>query len=120
MEKLLIPVQGDFVAQRFDLATEIIIAEFDKSGQMAGEPKTIIMERASDDELCQMIIDLNITDLICGGIEEQHYNFLIWKQVTVYDSIIANWRIAMNKAVSGVLEAGAILAIENGDRLDTL
>lgn len=119
MDKLLIPVQGDFVAQRFDLATEIIIAEFDKSGQMVGEPKTIIMERASDDELCQMIVDLNITDVICGGIEEQHYNFLTWKKVTVYDSIIANWRIAMDKAVSGVLESGAILVIENGARLDT-
>ena len=119
MEKLLIPVQGDFVAQRFDLATEIIIAEFDKSGQIAGEPKTIIMERPSDDELCQMIVDLNITDVICGGIEEQHYNFLIWKKVTVYDSIIANWETAMNMAVSGTLEAGAILPIEEGGRLDT-
>lgn len=119
MEKLLVTVQGDFVAQRFDLATEIIIAEFDKSGQMAGEPKTIIMERPSDDELCQMIVDLNITDVICGGIGEQHYNFLIWKKVTVYDSIIANWQIAMDKAVSGTLQPGAILAIENGGRLDT-
>jgi len=119
MEKLLIPVQGDFVAQRFDLATEIIIAEFDKSGHMEGEPKTIIMERASDDELCQMIVDLSITDVICGGIEEQHYNFLIWKKVTVYDSVIGNWQIAMDKAVSGTLQPGEILAIENGGRLDT-
>ena len=119
MEKLLIPVQGDFVAQRFDLATEIIITEFDKSGQMVGEPKTIIMERASDDELCQMIVDLNITDVICGGIEEQHYNFLIWKKVTVYDSVIANWQIAMGQAVSKTLQPEAILAIENGGRLDT-
>jgi len=119
MEKLLIPVQGDFVAQRFDLATEIIIAEFDKSGEMAGEPKTIIMERASDDELCQMIIDLNITDVICGGIEEQHYNFLIWKKVTVYDSIIAKWQVALEKAVAGLLEPGAILVTANSGRLDT-
>jgi predicted Fe-Mo cluster-binding NifX family protein len=119
MEKLLIPVQGDFVAPRFDLATEIIIAEFDKNGQMSGKPKTIIMERASDDELCQMIVDLNITDVICGGIGEQHYNFLIWKKVTVYDSIIANWQIAVEQASAGALEAGAILTIENGWRLDT-
>lgn len=119
MEKLLIPVQGDFVAQRFDLATEIIIIKFDKSGQMDGRPKTIIMERASDDELCQMIVDLHITDVICGGIEEQHYNFLVWKKVTVYDSIIAKWQIALDNAVSGTLQPGAILAIANGGRLDS-
>lgn len=119
MKKLLIPVQGDFVAQRFDLATEIIIAEFEKIGQVEGEPKTIIMERASADELCQMIVDLNITDVICGGIEEQHYNFLTWKKVTVCDSIIANWQVAMNMAVSGTLQPGAILPIEDGGRLDT-
>ncbi len=118
MEKLLIPVQGDFVAQRFDLATEIIIAEFYKSGQMADEPKTIIMERASDDELCQMIVDLNITDVICGGIEELHYNFLIWKKVTVYDSIVANWQVAMDMAVSGTLQPGAILPMKEGGRLN--
>jgi hypothetical protein len=119
MEKLLIPVQGDFVAQRFDLATEIIIAEFEKDGRMAGEPKTIIMERASDDELCQMIVDLKITDVICGGIEEQHYNFLTWKKVVVYDSVIANWQVAMDNAISGKLQPGAILATQNSGRLDT-
>ena len=119
MEKLLIPVQGDFVAQRFDLATEIIIAEFDTTGKLSGEPKNVIMERASDDELCQMIVDLNITDVICGGIGEQHYSFLVWKKITVYDSIIAKWRDAMDKAIAGKLEPGAILAMENGGRLDT-
>ncbi|MDJ0622836.1 MAG: hypothetical protein QNJ17_07710 [Desulfocapsaceae bacterium] len=120
MEKLLIPVQGDFVAQRFDLATEIIIAEFDKNiGKLTSEPKTIIMERASDDELCQMIVDLNITDVICGGIEELHYNFLTWKKVTVYDSIIANWQTAMEKAVDGTLQSGEIIPLAKGGQLDT-
>ena len=119
MEKLLIPVQGDFVAQRFDLATEIIIAEFDNNGQLANEPKTIIMERASDDELCQMIVDLNVTDVICGGVEELHYNFLTWKKVTVYDSIIAGWQVAMDMAIAGTLQPGAIIPLREGGRLDT-
>ena len=108
MRKLLIPIQGDFVAQRFDLATEIIIVRFER-GEIAGEPKTIIMERPSDEELCQMVVESNITDVVCGGIEELHYNYLIWKKVNVFDAVLGNWRSALDKAVAGNLKPREII-----------
>ena len=51
MRKLMLPIQGDFIAQRFDLATEIVIVRFE-NGRPLAEPKTIIMEKPSDEELC--------------------------------------------------------------------
>lgn len=111
MRKLMLPVQGDFVAQRFDLATEIIIVHFE-DGETVGEIKTIIMEKPSDEELCQMVVESNITDVVCGGIEELHYNFLVWKKVKIVDAIIADWRSALEKAVKDELNPRSILPLD--------
>jgi hypothetical protein len=116
MRKLLIPLQGDFVAQRFDLAAEVVVVRFDH-GQYAAPPKTVILERPSDEELCQMIVRSNVTDVVCGGIDELHYNFLTWKKVSVIDAVIGGWRAALERAVAGTLQPREILAIEQGLKL---
>ncbi len=107
--KLLIPVQGDFVAPRFDLATEILIVRFENDA-IIGEPRTIIMERPSEEELCQIVVKENITDIVCGGIEDLHYNFLAWKKVNVRDAVIGDWKTAIDKALAGTLKQGEIIA----------
>ncbi len=108
MQKIMIPIQGDFVAPRFDLATEILITRVER-GKIIGESKTIIMERPSDEGLCQMVVEENITDVVCGGIEELHYNFLVWKKVGVLDGVIGDWQTALEKAVAGILQQGDII-----------
>lgn len=117
MRKLLIPLQGDFVAPRFDLATEILIARFNH-GKLVEGPRTIIMERPSDEGLCQMIVEEHITDVVCGGIEELHYNFMVWKKVQVRDGVIGPWRRAMEKVLAGELEQGEILQNSNDESLN--
>ncbi len=108
MQKLLIPIQGDFVAPRFDLATEILIARH-KEGVLLAEPRTIIMDRPSDEGLCQLIVEEHITAMVCGGIEELHYNFLVWKKVNILDGVIGHWQIALEKMLNGTLKQGEIL-----------
>ena len=114
MRKLFITIQGDFVAPRFDLATEILIVRF-ANGKQEGAPRTIIIERPSDEALCQMIVEEHVTDLVCGGIDEVHYSFLSWKKVNVMDGVIGGWHMAMEMAIRGELKQGDILAngIEN-------
>jgi len=116
VRKLLIPIQGDFVAPRFDLATEILLVRFEKKKQV-GEPKTIIMERPSEENLCQMVVEESITDLVCGGIEELHYNFLIWKKVRVLDGVIGDWQTVVAKNLAGTLSQGEILMNQQDQRL---
>jgi predicted Fe-Mo cluster-binding NifX family protein len=116
MQKLMVLIQGDFVAPRFDLATEVLIVRFEK-GNVVGEPKMIIMERSSDEELCQMAVEENITNIICGGIEEVHFNFLVWKKVAVLDAVIGSWRAAVEKGVAGTLLQGEILIPKNDEPL---
>jgi predicted Fe-Mo cluster-binding NifX family protein len=116
MQKIMIPIQGDYVAPRFDLATEILMARVER-GQITGEPKTIIMERPSDEGLCQMVVEENITDVVCGGIEELHYNFLVWKKVSVLDGVIGDWQTALAKAVAGTLQQGEILSSPHDNQM---
>ncbi len=116
MRKMMVLIQGDFIAPRFDLTTEVLIVRFEK-GNVIGEPKMIIMERSSDEALCQMAVEENITDIICGGIEEVHFNFLVWKKVTVLDAVIGSWRTAVEKGVAGTLQQGEILISKNDEPL---
>lgn len=104
----MIPIQGDFVAPRFDLAREILIARYE-DGVLQGDPRTIIMESPSEEELCQMAVEEHITDMVCGGIDELHYNFLVWKKVNILDAVIGDWQTALEKALEGSLKQGAIL-----------
>ena len=116
MRTLLIVLQGDFVAQRFDLATELLVAEIDQ-GKLHGSQKTIIMERPGEEELCQMIIRSGINEVICGGIEETPYNFLIWKKVKVIDAVIGSWQAALERAAAGDLQPRDILPDCSGLKL---
>ncbi|MGB3212802.1 MAG: hypothetical protein WBB19_19030 [Desulforhopalus sp.] len=116
MQKLMIPIQGDFIAPRFDLATEILIVRF-KNGKTTSEPKIIILERPSDEALCQIAVEENITDVICGGIEDVHFRFLVWKKISVLDAVIGSWQAALDKIVIGTLQQGEILIKNNDERL---
>lgn len=108
MRKLLVVIQGDYVAPRFDLATEVIIVKYEQN-ETVEEPKNIIMERPSDEALSQMMVDGHVTDLVCGGIEDLHYQFLVWKRVNVVDRVIAPWQEAMERHIKGRLQSGDVI-----------
>lgn len=116
MRKLLIPIQGDFIAPRFDLATEVMIVRFEDD-RITEKPRSIIMERPSNERLCQMVVAEHITDLICGGIEELHYKFLVWKKINVFDSVIGDWQTAIDKILAGKISQGDIFFGTNAERL---
>jgi hypothetical protein len=106
--KILITIHANSIAQRFDLAPEVLIAIHDGK-QLVGEPRTIILSRPSAEELCNLIIKEDIDTVICGGIEERHHKFLTWKKINVLDSVIGDYADALHLAGSGLLLAGTIL-----------
>lgn len=112
--KILITAQGDFVAPRFDLAAEVVIATVE-GGQTVGKPRTIIMDRPSPEDLCSIIMEENIALVICGGIEERYYQFLTWKKIKVVDFIIGDHESVLKKAIAGELKPGDLLPLGRGD-----
>ena len=112
--KILITAQGDFVAQRFDLAAEVVIAMID-DGRLSAPPRTIIMDRPSSENLSNFIMEENISVVICGGIEERNYQFLSWKKVRIIDFVIGDIATVLNNFLAGTLQPGDIIPLERGD-----
>jgi predicted Fe-Mo cluster-binding NifX family protein len=112
--KILITAQGDFVAQRFDLTAEVVIATVE-GGEPVGKPRTIIMDRPSPEDLCNMIMEEDIALVICGGIEDRHYQFLTWKKIGVIDFVIGDHQAALKKAIAGDLKPGELLPLTRSD-----
>lgn len=87
IKKIMIPLYMDEVAPRFDLAVESMIITI--SGEsVVEEERSVVLAQASAEKLCQLILMENISVLICGAIEEEYYQFLKWKKVEVFDSVV--------------------------------
>ena len=56
--------------------------------QLMEEPRSLLLADVSAEILCDLALKENIAMLICGGIEEEHYRFLTWKNITVIDSVV--------------------------------
>ena len=64
------------MAPRFDLTREVLIAE--NKGEKI---RTVILPRPSAEELCSFILTENVNIVVCGGIEETYYQYLLWKKL---------------------------------------
>ena len=107
--KILMTVQGDHVAPRFDLTTELVIARAE-DGELQAPPRSIIMDRSSPEALCSMIMEENITAVVCGGIEDRYYQFLSWKKIAIYDNVIGLHLLALQEVLAGRLQAGQLFS----------
>jgi hypothetical protein len=108
MQKVLICLYGNDVAPRFDLTTEVFIASIGPENRIEDE-KSVVLPRASAEELCHMILTADIHTVICGGIEEEFYQYLTWKRIQVIDSVIGSSHRVLDAFVLGTLRSGAIL-----------
>ncbi len=109
IHKLSIPVFQENIAPRFDMATEVFIILLSENMTLE-EKKTIVMPRSSADELCHLMLSENITTLICGAIENECYQFLKWKKIDIFDSIIGTWSDAFDRWQKNILNPGDILS----------
>ena len=87
VKKILVPLIGDDVAPRFDLAPEALIALVDDNGIIT-EDRTIILDEASAETLCKLVLTEKVDVVVCCGIEDEYYNYLVWKRVQVFDSVM--------------------------------
>lgn len=105
---LLVPLLGEVVAPRFDLATEVLIARA-RRGRLTGEPRVVLLPGPSADELCSLVLEEGITDVACGGIEDAHYQYLAWKKVRVVDRVIGSWEGVLRLFLANELRPGTIV-----------
>jgi predicted Fe-Mo cluster-binding NifX family protein len=107
-KKILIPIYEDEICPRFDLAAEaLIVSRLEPSGEI--DEKVVVLYNGSAEKLCHHILTEGIRTVICGGIEEEYYQYLVWKRVEVFDSIIGPWRDALDLYLKGELKPSGSL-----------
>lgn len=107
--KTLVTLQKDFVAPRFDRVLEVLLVE-SRNGNMAEEPRLILLPEASADELCALILKEGVSLVICGGIEESHFQYLAWKKITVIDRVIGSWKETIRLSMTNSLKPGDVVS----------
>jgi hypothetical protein len=110
IRRLLITLATDEVAPRFDLATEALIITLSRHFEVE-EERTVVLPQASPEKLCQMVLTESIDVLICGAVEDEYYQFLKWKKVTIFDSIAGPWKQAFRRYMNRTLQSGDILCV---------
>lgn len=107
-KKILIALYENDVAPRFDLAAEVLIITW-AGGSVPVDKRTVVLPRASADQLCHLVITEGVATVICGGIEDDYYQYLTWKRIDVIDSVIGSSKAALKRFLEGTLTSGSIL-----------
>lgn len=113
-KNILVTLYRDEVAPRFDLASEVLLVSLDLDGREA-KRQELVLAHSSADELCDLILDRDVSVVICGGIEEEHYHYLRWKRLDVLDGVAGPAEEALRLYLAGGLESGAILFPRGAD-----
>ena len=96
------------MAPRFDLATEVLVLSLDETGENADE-RIVVLPHSSAEKLCHMVLTEGIETVVCGGIEDEYYQYMKWKRIKVIDSVIGPWKAVADAFLTGNLEPGAII-----------
>lgn len=102
--KIMIPLFNDEVAPRFDLATDVLLAKFKPDGEIS--ERIIVLPQSSADDLCALATSDNTDTVICGGIDDEHYQYLKWKGIEVLDDVIGPVKAVIQTYREGKLACG--------------
>ncbi len=109
MRKVLLVLDGNDVAPRFDLALELSIVSVDDDGKPV-ERRDISLARPSAEAFCGTVTSENVQTVICGGIEKEYLQYLGWKNVEVIHSVIGSAKVAISRYRKGALKSGDLLS----------
>ncbi len=107
-QKVLVTLWESNVAPRFDMTTEVLIFLFREDGTVE-DTRALVLAHPSKDELCNLILTEQINTVICGGIEQEIFEYLAWKKIRVIDSVIGPLERVMDRFKTNELTPGAIL-----------
>jgi len=115
IRKVLIPLSEEEVAPRFDLAAEVLLAELEEDGRIVQE-KVLILPEPSAERLCHMVMTERAHTVICGGIEEEVFDYLTWKGIAVIDDVIGLASVVLRRWADGRLKSGDRVATNSSTK----
>ena len=115
MKRIMITLCRDQVAPRFDLTTEVLLLA--SGGELPSGPqerKYLVLARASGNELCDLVLRMDVQLVVCGAIEEDFYHYLRWKRVELISNVSGPLEAVLERAVAGALQDGDSLDEQEG------
>ncbi len=109
--RIFLTTAGDEIAPRFDLAMEALVLRLAPDGEIIAR-KPLVLAHPSADELCDLILQRDMDAVVCGGIDEEHYHYLRWKRVEVFDGVIGSVEAIIARLVAGSLRPGDIIGFQ--------
>lgn len=106
--KVLVTLELDDVAPRFDFAAEAWLGTIGK-GPDAVTGTTLVLSSASADAICKLALTEKVDTIVCGAIEDKYYDYLQWKGIEVLDSVAGPLQAVQKALVTQRLKAGSIL-----------
>ena len=110
MKKTLVTLDLDHVSPRFDLTAEVWLGR--TGGDSPPHGKTLVLSQASADELCKLVLTEKVDLVVCGAIEDKYFDYLQWKGVQVFDSVVGHLDAVVRALDEECLESGAVLDFE--------
>jgi predicted Fe-Mo cluster-binding NifX family protein len=111
MKRVLLALRENDIAPRFDQCIEVMVVELGEDGEVRKQ-ETLVLAGPSADDLCRLILGQRTQVVVCGGIEEEHYQYLLWKKVEMLDGVIGRLDDVLARLTAGRLEAGDIVRPE--------
>ncbi|RQD60267.1 NifB/NifX family molybdenum-iron cluster-binding protein [Desulfonatronovibrio magnus] len=94
VRRVLVTVHDHDVSPRFDMTLEVLIVEKSDNGLILDQ-KNLLLSEPSAEELCSIVQSERVQDVICGGIEEEFFQYLTWKKIRVFDNVIGPADVAV-------------------------
>lgn len=105
---IAITIYGKDVAPRFDLTREVLFVKLDEKVNIFNT-RIVLLPHTGAEELCGFLIRENVKCIICGAIEEIHYDYMKWKKINIIDNVIGSYEKALELFINGKLTPGTII-----------
>lgn len=106
--RVAVIARGLDVAWRFDKSAEIVLLEFDRTGELVRRAE-IVLPRSGAEALCEHLVQERVETVVVGAVEDEYYHYLRWKRIEVIDNVAGTVDQVVERLMAGDLVAGAIL-----------
>ena len=108
MEKILIPLIDNELAPRFDIALEVLIVSVTRETSAMGKinERIVILDTPSGEAMYRMVMSENIKTIICAGMENEIFEFLQRKRITIIDNVCGPVDAVLEAYLMGTLSSG--------------
>lgn len=109
MSTLALCLRQNRIAPRYDRPETILLVSHDEKTGDELWRKTFPVEHLAPREVCELLVSLGATHLVCGGVKQECQVTLRQARISFVDNVIGSVEAVLKGFREGSLHPGAIL-----------